>query len=84
MALQLFTCIVFYIDDRINVMKFRNVNNPEKLYNHCEKSHGMIKYINVYDKQTKDYLYRLNKHQPNSNNSNNSNNTGGSTSLRFG
>ncbi len=61
MALKLYTCIVFYIDNNINVMKFRNVNNIDKLYSHCGKMHGSVKYINVYCKETKEYLYRFKK-----------------------
>lgn len=68
MALKLYTCIVFYIDNNTNVMKFRNVNNLDKLYNHCQKIHGPVKYINVYCKESKNYLYRLDKEQASGNN----------------
>jgi hypothetical protein len=68
MALRLYTCIVFYINSNTNVMKFRNVNNIDKLYNHCHNIHGAVKYINIYCKESKEYLYRLDKEQANSKN----------------
>lgn len=83
MALQLFTCIVFYQDPGLNVMKFRNVNNTEKLLNYCESKHGAVKYINVYDKATREYLGRLDKQESNHRNNNSSRNTGARSSLGF-
>lgn len=85
MALKLYTCIVFYIDINTNVMKFRNVSNPDKLSDHCDKIHGPVKYINVYCKDSKEYLYRLNKQQANSkNNGGNQTSSTGAGRLGFG
>jgi hypothetical protein len=64
MALKLYTCIVFYLDPSIPVKKYRNVNNIEKLYKYCSANHAPVKYINVYDKFTKEYLYRFKKEYP--------------------
>jgi len=64
-------------------MKFRNVSNPDKLSSHCNKMHGPVKYINVYCKESKRYLYRLHKEQANSKN-NGGDQTSGNGAGRLG
>jgi hypothetical protein len=56
MAKKLYTAIVFMLDNT-QARKYRNISNLERFATWCESI--PVNYINVYDKQTKEYIKRI-------------------------
>ena len=56
MAKNLYTAIVFMLDNT-PARKYRNINNIYRFATWCESIPA--KYINFYDKQTKEYVQRI-------------------------
>lgn len=56
MAKKLYTAIVFMLDNT-PARKYRNISNLERFASWCESIPA--NYINIYDKQTKEYIKRI-------------------------